>query len=479
VVIDANDGRQSGALVPEVDADMSDAPQDGDVERRTRAAFTAAAEVSLRIIREAPSVTSATPLSWPQAAAGQETFRWRPGVIGPLARAVEAGWLVATATGEPGARPGRLTGLRVAVKDVIDVAGLPTRNGTLGGRWRMPAQSAPAWQSLERQGAWCVGKAATHEMAWGVTTSSVPHPFDTERIPGGSSGGPAACVAASVADAALGTDTGGSIRIPAALCGVVGLRPTVHRIPGAGVTELAPTQDVVGPIAHDVATCGAVAEVLLGRTLADPDQPVKAVGVLTKTGPLDAVTGAAWTAVLRSLRDSGMDLVAIDNAPLRLAGAVSLLTMLVESYQAHGEAVAEDPAGFGGEARALLTLGRELTEEVSALTAARSVLRHCTASVFADAGVRAVLSPTTACIAPLRRNTSVQLAGRSTPVTAALTRFTAWASVAGLPAISAPWHRRPWPTGIQIMTGPDDEATCLSLAVLLETLSESVNEPNR
>ncbi|MDP9471560.1 MAG: hypothetical protein M3Q71_12985, partial [Chloroflexota bacterium] len=126
---------------------MSDAPQDGDVERRTRAAFTAAAEVSLRIIREAPSVTSATPLSWPQAAAGQETFRWRPGVIGPLAPAVEAGWLVATGTGEPGARPGRLTGLRVAVKDVIDVAGLPTHNGTLGGRWRMPAQSAPAWQS--------------------------------------------------------------------------------------------------------------------------------------------------------------------------------------------------------------------------------------------------------------------------------------------------------------------------------------------
>jgi Asp-tRNA(Asn)/Glu-tRNA(Gln) amidotransferase A subunit family amidase len=450
---------------------MNGAPDDGDVERRTRAAFSAAADASLAIIREAADTTDDNAPAWPRARAGQDTFRCRPGAATSLTSAVEAGWLVATGRTEPDARPGRLAGLRVAVKDVIDVAGLPTRNGTPGGLWRMPAQSARAWQILERQGAWCVGKAATHEMAWGVTTASVPHPFDPARMPGGSSGGSAACVAAGVADAALGTDTGGSVRIPAALCGVVGLRPTVHRLAEAGVTALSPTQDVVGPMARDVATCGAVAEVLLGRSFADPDEPVNEVGVLARPGPLDALTGAAWTAATETLRGSGMSVVPIEEVPLRLAGAVSLLTMLVESYRAHGAVVEENPTWFGGEARALLTLGRELTREIPALDAARSALRHRTASLFADAGVRAILSPTTACVAPLRRSTSVLLAGRSTPVATALTRYTAWASAVGLPAISVPWHGGPWPTGVQIMTGPDDEGSCLALAAQLEDLS--------
>jgi Asp-tRNA(Asn)/Glu-tRNA(Gln) amidotransferase A subunit family amidase len=458
---------------------MSSAVDDDEVERRTRVAFSAAAEAALAIIGAAAGRSVGAAPSWPRASAGRNTFTWLPGPAASLDRATEAGWIVATGRPETELREGRLAGLRVAVKDVIDVAGLPTRNGTPGGRWRMPEESAPVWRSLERQGARCIGKTATHEMAWGVTTASVPHPLDPDRMPGGSSGGSAACVAAGVADAALGTDTGGSVRIPAALCGVVGLRPTVHRLAGGGITRLAPTQDVVGPMARDVATCGAVAEVLLERALADPDEPVNAVGVLARPGPLDASTEAAWAAAVDSLRNSGMEVVPIDDAPLRLAGAVSLLTMLVESYRAHGAAVAEYPGGFGGEARALLTLGRELTGEIPALDAARSALRRHSASLFVEAGVRAVLSPTTACVAPLRRSTSVQLGGRSSSVAAALTRYTAWASAAGLPAISLAWDHRPWPTGIQIMTGPDDEATCLAVAGLVERLSASFHGSNR
>ena len=241
--------------------------RDAELERTTRSAFTAAAESSLRIVRDAVAETPPAGLDLPcqPTVAADATHAWRPhpDPVG-ADQGVDAGWLV-TGAG-PGAprSEGRLAGLRVAVKDVIDVAGLPTRNGTPGATWRRPERSAEVWRRLADEGAACVGKSATHELAWGVTTATVPHPRDVDRMPGGSSGGSAACVAAGVADAALGTDTGGSIRIPAALCGVVGLRPTVGSLTAEGISPLAPSQDVAGPLAHDVATGAAVAEVLLG-----------------------------------------------------------------------------------------------------------------------------------------------------------------------------------------------------------------------
>ncbi|MQA76790.1 MAG: amidase, partial [Solirubrobacterales bacterium] len=181
-----------------------------------------------------------------------------------------------------------LAGLSVAVKDIVDVAGLPTRNGTAGGRWREPVRSATAWQLLAEAGARCVGKSATHEMAWGVTTPQIPHPRHAAHSCGGSSGGSAACVATGAAHGALGTDTGGSIRIPAALCGVLGFRPTTGAVGLTGVTPLAPEQDAIGPLAAELPTCLAMLEALLARPSTPPaDATVPArVGVLSRTGRL-------------------------------------------------------------------------------------------------------------------------------------------------------------------------------------------------
>lgn len=383
-----------------------------------------------------------------------------------LDRARDRGWLVsppAPATD----RSGPLAGMTVAVKDIIDVAGLPVHNGTPGGRWRTPSTSAPAWSRLADLGARCIGKAATHEMAWGVTTPQIGNPHDPARLAGGSSGGSAATVAAGTAHAALGTDTGGSIRIPAALCGVVGLRPTVGSVPPDGVTPLSPTQDVVGPITPDLDTCIVVAEALLGRPLVLAT-PITSVLVPSSCGPLDATTSAAWQRAVRSLTDRGIHVLEMDLRPvLRVAGAVSVLTMLLESAVAHARAVDADPLAFGAETRVLLTLGRQLMDRADDIGAARAAITAETQRVFATSGADAVMTPTTACVAPLRNSPTVALDGHDVPVVTALTRFSGWAPATGCPAVSVPIPTKGMPAGIQLMGQPGHEATALAVCRLV------------
>jgi aspartyl-tRNA(Asn)/glutamyl-tRNA(Gln) amidotransferase subunit A len=392
-----------------------------------------------------------------------------------LTEALSAGWLVSAAPPAERLRPGPLRGLAVAVKDVIDVAGLPVRNGTPG-FWHDAEASAPAWRLLEDAGAHCVGKAATHEMAWGVTTPAIPHPADAERVAGGSSGGSAACVAAGVTSGALGTDTGGSIRIPAALCGVVGLRPTSGSVAMAGITPLAPSQDVVGPLARDVRTCTEMAEVLLGRALApDTTGDLRGIrlGILREAGPLDRPTAAAYDAVLRGLRDRGAELVPCPTSLPREAGGVSLLTMLQESAALHAETVEAGPERFGGEARALLTLGRSLQGRASALGRARVRLAAATLQLYAEHRLDGFVTPTTACVAPPRGASSVALDGRQIPVATALTRFTAWAATTGFPALSVPAPAPgALPVGLQVMARPGHEELCLGVAAAAEALQK-------
>lgn len=204
-------------------------------------------------------------------------------------------------------RPGPLEGLPLVVKDLVDVAGMPTRNGTPGGAWREPRASAAAWERLAAAGAVCVGKAATHEMGWGATTPAVAHPLDPERLTGGSSGGSAAAVCAGVVPAALGTDTSGSIGIPAALCGVVGLRPTHGSLPLAGVTPLAPRQDTVGLLTRDVALCLRLFGLLAARPLQPPVPDIHGlrIGVLEAVGRIQPAVADQVERAVNTLAAAG------------------------------------------------------------------------------------------------------------------------------------------------------------------------------
>jgi aspartyl-tRNA(Asn)/glutamyl-tRNA(Gln) amidotransferase subunit A len=446
---------------------------DQEIEARTRAGFSLAAAAAVKALASAepgpdPRKRDSLP-AWPAPPPTPNRFGATTGTEpGDVAAARSAGWLVVACAHPRPSGEGPLSGVRLAVKDVIDVAGIPTQNGTPGGAWRDPTSSATAWQRLADAGALLVGKAATHEMAWGVTCPGLPNPVSPDRVTGGSSGGSAAAVAGGVAAAALGTDTGGSVRIPAALCGVVGIRPTLGSVPTDGVTALAPSQDVVGVLAHDVTTTGAVLEILQGRALAGVGPAGLRVGVPESMGALDPTVERSWLRALEALRGAGVDLVPVPDAPLRRAGAVSLLTMLIESADQHRAEVRADPSGFGGEARALLTLGAGLREHRDAVASARTALRDSTAAIFARHDLAAIATPTTACVAPHRDAETVVLDGRTVPVAVALTRFTGWASATGLPAISVPGPSDGLPVGIQLMAAPEAEAVCLALAAVLE-----------
>jgi aspartyl-tRNA(Asn)/glutamyl-tRNA(Gln) amidotransferase subunit A len=177
----------------------------------------------------------------------------------------------------------------VAVKDLFDTAGLRTTYGSAIFRDHVPGRSAEAVRRLEAAGYANVGKTNLHEFAWGITSENphfgdVPNPIDPDRVAGGSSGGSAAAIAAGLVDLALGTDSGGSIRIPAACCGVAGFKPSYGRVPLEGCFALAPSFDHAGPLARDVAGCARLFEAL------DPAYEPTELGSL---GEIEV--GVTWT----------------------------------------------------------------------------------------------------------------------------------------------------------------------------------------
>jgi Asp-tRNA(Asn)/Glu-tRNA(Gln) amidotransferase A subunit family amidase len=185
------------------------------------------------------------------------------------------------------ARPGPLHGKRLLVKDLIDTAGIRTTYGSRVYAEHVPARTAAAVERLVDAGAVIVGKANLHEFAWGVTSQNpwygtVQNPAHPGRTTGGSSGGNAAALAAGLCDLGLGTDTGCSIRLPAACCGLVGLKPSWGRIPVDGVFPLCPSFDTVGPMARTVEEVALAWSVLTGEPVPEPRLDGLTVGLLTK-----------------------------------------------------------------------------------------------------------------------------------------------------------------------------------------------------
>jgi aspartyl-tRNA(Asn)/glutamyl-tRNA(Gln) amidotransferase subunit A len=193
---------------------------------------------------------------------------------------------------------GRLAGVPLLVKDLIDTAGVRTTYASAIFAEHVPRRTAPAVAALEAEGAIVVGKANADEFAWGVTGQNphfgdVVNPRHPDRIAGGSSGGNAAALAAGLVPLALGTDTGGSVRLPAGACGVVGLKPALGAVPVEGVFPLVPSFDTVGPMARTVADCALAHAVLTGTPVPEPRVRGLRVGVLTAVPDLAPAASAA------------------------------------------------------------------------------------------------------------------------------------------------------------------------------------------
>jgi mandelamide amidase len=224
-----------------------------------------------------------------------------------------------------GAALGPLHGLPLAIKDNINTAGVITTGGTAALRENRPRADAAVLGPLYGAGAILLGKTNLHELAYGYTTNNATfgpsrNPYDAQRIPGGSSGGTAVAIAARITPAGLGTDTNGSVRVPAALCGIAGLRPTAGRYPNEGIVPIAHTRDTAGPMARTVADL-----VLLDSVIAADASPVAPAPL--KDLRLGVARGYFWSelddevervagAALAKLEEAGVEVVEVELVPL-------------------------------------------------------------------------------------------------------------------------------------------------------------------
>jgi len=350
-------------------------------------------------------------------------------------RAEEA---LAEAEGE--ARP-PLYGAPVAVKDLIGVAGTRMTAGSAILRDHVAQEDAAAVARLRAGGGIVLGTLNTHEFAFGALTTS-PHfgparnPWSRDRVCGGSSGGSGAAVAADLAAAALGTDTAGSVRIPAALCGVTGLRPSTGLVPTRGVFPVAWSFDTVGPLARSAADCALLLDVLAGtRTDLTPEPQPPKVGVLTAL--FERADPAVAAAAERALRDLGARLEPVDLPELADAGTIQQLVMLPEAADVHLRWLRTRLADYGPDVRARLLAGL-LLPPTAYVTGLRLRRRFGEALRRAFERVDLLAAPAMPVVAPRIGEETVALHGEEVPYRLALIPFNSPWSLAGVPAASVP-----------------------------------------
>jgi aspartyl-tRNA(Asn)/glutamyl-tRNA(Gln) amidotransferase subunit A len=351
-------------------------------------------------------------------------------------------------------------GIPLAVKDLFDTAGLTTTYGSIVYADHVPAETAEAVRSLEAAGYANVGKTNLHEFAYGITSvnphyGTVPNPSFPGRMAGGSSGGSAAALAAGLADAALGTDSGGSIRIPAACCGVVGFKPTYGLVSLDGCFPLAPSFDHVGPMARSVSEC----KVML-RVLAEEFAPVELDSLE------ELVVGIAWTEHADPLVRARV-LEAAERFPGRReldipyehgAGAA----FMREVADVHRDLFAEFKDSYGENVRTKIERCLQVTD--SAYKAAlRARAEYEERVLGALDGIDLVLSPTLAFVAP-------RLPVDDLEIRDATIRFTYPFNVLGWPALALPAGAAEdgLPASIQLVGRPGADPLVLAVGELLE-----------
>ncbi|MEV7774536.1 amidase [Kitasatospora sp. NPDC086791] len=379
---------------------------------------------------------------------------------------------------------GPLHGVPVALKDLIDVAGLATGAGSRVREGHRAHTDATVTARLAAAGAVLVGKTHTHEFAYGLITPRTRNAWDRDRIAGGSSGGSAAAVAAGTATFALGTDTGGSIRVPAALNGVVGLKPTYGLVPRHGVTPLSWSLDHVGPLTRTAEDAALVLAALVGHDPRDPaslDVPAPdlrphpdtdltglRVGV-PRTYYFDRVTAPVESAVRRAvghLAALGARLVPVDIPLTRYIRATHWGLMVPEATAYHESALRSAPERYGDDVRVLLEAGA-LMSAADHLRAqrARTLMRQEWARLWERVDV--IAAPAVPMTAVPAGQESVDWPdGTTESVSDAYVRLSAPADITGAPALSLPVGHDPagLPIGMQVLARPLGERTLLRVA---------------
>lgn len=397
-----------------------------------------------------------------------EAVRERLQVVEPRVHAYRA---LDPGFGEAPIRPGPLAGVPLGVKDLIDVRGLPTEGGSPAYHW-VPKRHAPVVGRLVRAGAVVVGKTHTRELAFGITCPSTGNPWDLSRTPGGSSGGSAAALAAGLAWAALGTDTAGSIRIPAALCGVVGLKPTHGRLSVNGVMALSWTYDAVGPMARSVRDVARLYAVLTrAKSDANPGRPMKIrvpEGYLA--GFLSESVAGDFEQAVELFRQKGIASEAVEMEPFSVWTRLFRAVRLPEAYLYHKPMLETEASERLGEAG--------LKERLVAGAAVPAYTYIDTLREREDIRARwlrrirpgeVIVLPTVPVTAPRADEDPVEVQGTPHDLWETVVRCTLPWSVLGWPAITVPMGLAGGlPTALQIVGRPGTERMVLAAALFYE-----------
>lgn len=376
---------------------------------------------------------------------------------------------------------GPLLGVPIAIKDLFATRGLRTTAGSKILRDWVPSRDATVVGRLRAAGAVIFGKTNLHEFAYGVTNANpwwgiARNPRDERRIPGGSSGGSAIAVVAGMAAAALGTDTGGSIRIPASLCGCVGLKPTYGSIPLSGTVPLGWSLDHAGPITRAVDDAGVLFDVMSDTRTWERARRRRATAIRsTRVGvlraglvqPCERSILEALEAAAATLRRRGMQVREVAFPELDWTVATQLVTLRAEAAAVHARWFAARPRAYGPEVRVRLQLGALVSGADYVLAQRmRARIREALREIFQS--VDMLLLPTTPVRAtPLGERTVRWRSGKE-PVDGALVRLTAPFNLTGAPALSVPAPTRGLPIGLQVVGRWNDEAGVLSVGRLLE-----------
>jgi aspartyl-tRNA(Asn)/glutamyl-tRNA(Gln) amidotransferase subunit A len=404
----------------------------------------------------------------------------------------------AEAAVQSGAELGPLHGVPVGLKDLYCTKGVKTTGGSkILADW-VPDEDATVVARLAAAGAISLGKLNMHEFAYGPEGLN-PHygtpwnPWDAKvhRICGGSSSGSGASVAAGICPGALGSDTGGSIRLPSALCGLTGIKPTYGRVSRAGVLPLAWSMDHVGPMCRSAVDCALMLGAMAGYDPRDPTTsvlPVPDYGAaltgqvkglrigllraffLESAGPQQR---AAVEAAAKALEGQGATVETVDLAMVKVAPAAAHAVLAPEAYAYHEEWLKTRAAEYGADVRERLRVGAFVTgAEYLKGQRLRALLKADVDAALAKLDI--LMAPSTAIDAVAVGQTEVRIGNETVPVRGSLIRFTRPFNLTGHPAASAPcgFSTDGLPMGMQIIGRPFDEATVLRVADAYQRITD-------
>ena len=392
---------------------------------------------------------------------------------------------------------GPLHGVPIALKDLVAVRGEVSSAGSKILNDVVPAEDAAVAARLRGAGATFVGRLNMHEFAYGVTTDN-PHygaahnPWDIDRTPGGSSGGSGAAVAARLCYGAVGTDTGCSVRLPAAFNGIAGIRPTIGRVSNFGITPLAWTLDTAGPMCRTVEDCALMLGAMAGydprdRQTANVPVPdfrreldrgldglrIALIEDFTLAG-LQAGVESAIRAAVTELERAGVQIREVPMQNLEPSISALLTVDIAEPSAYHGAWLRERPGDYGQDVRALLEAGElYLASHYIQAQRYRTVLRDQFTDVLRD--FDAILTPTVPFTAPPVGATEVVLdSGEELDIISAVMRYNALPPLVGMPALSVPcgFSDDGLPVGLQLIGPPFDEGALFRIGHGYQQLSD-------